>query len=447
MTGEWGGTRFCAFDKMKRVGYLFEQVIDPENLRLAFFKASRGKRHREDQRVWQSNLENEIVRLREGLMNLNYAVGNYRRFTIYEPKEREICAASFGERVLHHALMNVCEPYFDKWLIHDSYACRIGKGQKAALARARQFAHRYKWFLKCDFRKYFDSIPHDKLKSMLARRFKDPMILAWFRRVIDSYEKTPGRGLPIGNLTSQHLANLYLNSLDRFVSRGGCAGCAPLPCGYVRYMDDFIFWADDKDELVSLRKRVIAFARDELDLELKQTPFINRTSLGMDFLGMRVFPDEIHLSRESRVRYVRKVASYEEKAKRGEWDEEELQRRVTFLTAFTEQAHARRWRRHNLAIREEHRERTASIAAAAGTTTRRTAAPRIATGTSRATATTTSASASFAPQHRRTDICAVPANGRLPLSCGTNYEGCRDASSSVESCTAIVLSRGGQRCK
>ena len=416
---------------MKRIGNLFERVIDPENLRLAFLKASRGKRHRKDQRAWQENLDSEIVRLREGLINLNYSIGNYRRFTIYEPKEREICAASFGERVLHHALMNVCEPYFDKWLINDSYACREGKGQSAALARARQFAHRHRWFLKCDFRKYFDSIPHDRLKMVLSRRFKDPIILTWFGRIIDSYEKTPGRGLPIGNLTSQHFANLYLDRLDRLV--GGA---------YVRYMDDFIIWADDKAKLIALRQQIIAFARDELGLELKITPFINRTSQGMDFLGMRIYPDEIHLNRNSRVRYVRKVLAYEKNAMRGVWDEDELQRRVTSLTAFTEMAYARRWRQHNLAIREEQRVRTASTVAAAGTTTRRTAAPLTATGTSRATATTTLGSASFAPQHRRMDFCAVPANCLFPSLDGTNCKVCRDASSNVESCAALVLSSG-----
>lgn len=434
-------------NEMKRIGNLFERVIDPENLRLAFLKASRGKRHRVDQQAWQSNLEENVVRLRDGLMRLDYPIGDYRRFTIYKPKEREICAASFGERVLHHALMNVCEPYFDKWLVFDSYACRVGKGQKAAFVRARQFAHRYRWFLKCDFRKYFDSIPHDRLKAMLARRFKDPMVLAWLGRIIDSYEKTPGRGLPIGNLTSQHLANLYLDPLDRMIAYGGCAGRAPLPCGCVRYMDDFIFWADDKSTLLAFRDEVVRFARDELGLELKQEPFVNRTAEGMDFLGMRVFPGSVRLSRASRIRYQRKVAGYERMFASGALSEEELQNRVTSLTAFTGWADARRWRRHHLALREEHRGRTASTAAAAGTTTRRTAAPRIATGTSRATVTTTSASASFAPQHRRTEFCAVPAKGRLPRENGTNCKSRRDASSNAESCTAAFLEMAGDTCR
>ena len=101
---------------MKRIGHLFECVVEPDNLRLAFVKASRGKRHRADQMAFQRNLEVELTRLREGLLAGDYPVGRYKRFTIWEPKEREICAAAFGERVLHHALMNVCEPYFDKWL-------------------------------------------------------------------------------------------------------------------------------------------------------------------------------------------------------------------------------------------------------------------------------------------------------------------------------------------
>ena len=117
---------------------MFERVIDPDNLRLAVWKASRGKRMRDDQRRFQANLDEELARLRDELITGDYPIGNFRRFTIYDPKEREICAATFGERVLHHSLMNVCEPYFDKWLIYDSYACRVGKGQVAAVKRARR---------------------------------------------------------------------------------------------------------------------------------------------------------------------------------------------------------------------------------------------------------------------------------------------------------------------
>ncbi len=182
-------------------------------------------------------------------------------------------ASTTRERVLQHALMNVCEPLFDKWLVFDTYASRKGKGQFAAVQRVRQFAGRHAWFLKCDFRKYFDSIPHEGIRRMLRRKFKDVRLLSWFDRILGSYETASDRGLPIGNLTSQHFANLYLDPLDRLFHP------------YVRYMDDFVFWGDDKASLLRIRDGVRAFVRDTLSLELKGEPFLNRTSHGMDFLG------------------------------------------------------------------------------------------------------------------------------------------------------------------
>ena len=319
---------------MKRVGRIFDAVVERENLRDAFLKASRGKRHRFDQRDFADHLDEELDRLREGLLNVDYPVGNYRRFMIYDPKEREICVAPFGERVLHHALMNVCEPWFSKWLVFDTYACRAGKGQLRAVRRAQEFARRNDWFLKCDFRKFFDSVPHDGLKRMLARKFKDPFVVAWFERIIGGYEKTPGRGLPIGNLTSQHLANLYLDPLDRL-----CQGA------YVRYMDDFVLWSDSKDELKRKREEIIAFARETLGLELKGEPFINRTALGMDFLGLRVFPGVIRLAKRSRERFKRKARQYVKLLAEGVWDEATFQSRMTALTAFVEQAESGAFRR------------------------------------------------------------------------------------------------------
>ena len=372
------------------------------------------------------------MRLRAGLLDGSYPVGNFRRFMIYDPKEREICAASFGERVLHHAIMNICEPHFDRWLIFDSYACRKGKGQLAAVKRARRFASCNRWFMKCDIRKYFDSIPHDRLKAALARKFKDRHLLAWFGRIIDSYEKTPGRGLPIGNLTSQHFANLYLDLLDRSLTKCG-DGRASVPasrCQYIRYMDDFVFWCNDKPSLLELRRELVCFLRETLDLETKQAPFINRTDKGMDFLGMRIFPYAVRLARSSRVRYGRKVRAYERLYEKGVLGEGELQSRVTALTAFAQQGDTLDWRRRFWAVRERHRATTVFCAAAAGTTTPGTAAPRTATTTTPTTATTTTASAFVAPQHRRI-LRAVPVDGPFP-QCGTNDDMQTDASSKAE---------------
>ena len=319
---------------MKRVGNIFGAVVERDNLRDAFLKASRGKRSRPDQRRYAENLDVELERLREGLLNVDYPVGGYSRFMIYDPKEREICVAPFGERVLHHALMNVCEPFFDRWLVFDTYACRKGKGQLLAVRRAARFAARHTWFLKCDFRKFFDSVPHEGLKRMVARKFKDPFVVAWFERIVAAYEKTPGRGLPIGNLTSQHLANLYLDPLDRV-----CPGA------YVRYMDDFVLWSDSKEEMKAKRAEIVAFAREALGLELKGTPFINRTALGMDFLGLRVFPNRVRLAKGSRQRFVRKADAYARALAEGAMDEATYQRRITALTAFVQQADSAAFRR------------------------------------------------------------------------------------------------------
>ncbi len=319
---------------MKRVGYLFDDVVGMDNLRLAFWKASRGKRARDDQHAFAQNLEENLQAIRRGLIDGSYPIGNYRRFTVYEPKERLICAAAFPERVLHHALMNVCEPWIEKWLIFDTYACRRGKGQLKALHRARTFAARNRWFLKCDFRKYFDSIPHDGLMKMLSRKFKDGHLVAWFERIVKTYEVTPGHGLPIGNLTSQHLANLYLDRLDRLHA---------LP--YVRYMDDFVYWSDDKEELKRVRRRVVEFADAELGLALKGEPFINQTAKGMDFLGMRIFPQGIRLARKSKERFMRKARLYAWLAEVGVFTQEDYQERMTALVAFTEEADTRAWRK------------------------------------------------------------------------------------------------------
>lgn len=321
---------------MKRAGNLFDAIVDRENLLLAFLKASRGKAARPDRLAFVANLWNEIEALRAGLLDGSYPVGNYSQFTIHDPKERVITAAPFRERVLQHAIFNVCEPLFDKWMVFDTYASRRGKGQRAAVARARQFAGRHAWFLKCDFRKYFDSIPHEGLRRMLRSKFKDRRLLGWFDRILDTYETAPGCGLPIGNLASQHFANLYLDGLDR--------KWRP----YVRYMDDFVVWADDRDSLKRIRDEAKRYAAGDLGLAIKEATIINRTSHGMDFLGMRVFPDSIRLSRTSRRRFLQKARALEWMLRMGRIDEADCQARETALAAFTAQADATAWRRSKL---------------------------------------------------------------------------------------------------
>lgn len=338
---------------MKRVGNLFDGVLDLDNLRHAFWKAGRGKRGNPDVLAYSRNLDDELARLRDGLADGTYPVGNYHRFTVYEPKERLICEAPFRDRVLHHALMNVCEPHFERWLVSDTFACRVGKGQKAALERGAQLAARHGWYLKCDVRKYFDSVPHAGVMEMLRRKFKDPMVVFWFGKVLDTYETAPGRGLPIGNLTSQHLANLYLDPLDRFREARG------LKAGYVRYMDDFVFWSDDRDALRGVARELPEFLRARLDLELKRAPEMNRTAHGMDFLGMRLTPTGVRASRAALRRYRAKVRAAERNYRNGIWSEDELAASVESMTAFLRLADTAAWGRSRFGTAtEESRART-----------------------------------------------------------------------------------------
>ncbi len=183
---------------MKRAGNLFDSVLDWDNLHLAFWKARLGKRDRPDVRDFAVGLERRLARMADQLRRGTFPLGRGHQFVIHDPKERTITAPCFEERVLHHALMNVCEPVFDRWLIDDSYACRVGRGREAAIVRARHFAAGYPFFLKLDVRKYFESIPHRVLVSWLERLFKDGRLLDLFERIIASYQTQPDRGLPIG---------------------------------------------------------------------------------------------------------------------------------------------------------------------------------------------------------------------------------------------------------
>lgn len=325
---------------MKRAGQLMERIADLDNLRLAFWKAAKGKRGKADCLSFRACLEANLDMLRADLISGQAPVGDYHYFTVHDPKERLICAASFRERVLQHSLMNVCEPVLERAAIFDSYACRKGKGRLAAIWRAQGFARRHEWFLKLDVRKYFNSVDQEVLRGLLRRKFKDAAVLALFDRIIASYQTAPGRGLPIGNLTSQHFANYYLAPLDRFAKE------ALGRTAYVRYMDDFVIWGGSGRELRDVCGLVRKFLGADLKLELKSNVVINRTGLGMDFLGYRLFPRGLRLARRSKLRFARKFRRYESLYLAGAWTELDLQQRMTALLAFVLPAESGSLRRH-----------------------------------------------------------------------------------------------------
>jgi len=312
---------------VKRMGSLYESIADMENLRLAFWKARQGKEGKPDVEEFRRNLHREIATLRDVLLEEGVVWGAYHRFTIKDPKERLICAAPFRDRVLHHAIMNLCEPVFERRQIFDSYACRAGKGLHACLDRAKRCTRRCRWYLKLDVRKYFDSIPHEKLKESLARLFKDSRLLRLFSTLVDGYESAPGRGIPIGNLTSQFFANEYLAGLDH-----RCKEILRID-GYVRYMDDFVLWSDDKETLKEAERSMRRFCLNELSLELKPG-CLNECARGVSMLGCRVFPKGVLLARRSRRRFADKLRRYWRALEKGVWTQEEFAAHALPLSAY-----------------------------------------------------------------------------------------------------------------
>lgn len=323
---------------MKRAGQLIKRVAETDNLLLAFYKAQRGKQGKAEVMRYRENLDSEMAELRHQLLDGVVRVGDYRTFFVYDPKKRLICAAAFRERVLHHALMNVCHPFFERHLISSTFATRIGKGTYKALERAHSAMSRYRYVAKLDVRKYFDSVDHAILKIQLRRMFKDNALLAIFDAIIDSYETEEGKGLPIGNLTSQYFANHYLSCCDHYIKE-----TLRVP-EYVRYMDDMLLFSDDGNALRYIVDEVVAYMDTVLHLRLKPPVLVN-TTVCVPFLGYRLKRFHIGLTGRSRRRFLRRLTVYGKLLDSGIWTEQQYHEHITPLLAFTQHAYAKRWRR------------------------------------------------------------------------------------------------------
>ena len=297
---------------------MYEQLVSWDNLLLAYRKAAKGKRGHYNVASFEYHLEDNLLQLQQELKDLTYQPGAYTSFHIHEPKRRLISAAPFRDRVVHHALCNLIEPLFERSFIHDSYANRTGKGTHRALDRAQSFSRRYRYLLQCDIRQFFPSIDHAILHKILARKISDKRVLWLCDRILvsgvgvlsevyemvyfpedDLFAASRPRGLPIGNLTSQFWGNVYLNGFDHFVKR-------ELHCpAYIRYVDDFLLFADDKGVLWKwkdkIEKRLAAL---RLTLHPSQPVPVNE---GCPFLGFRIFPHNRRLKRRKRLYYQRKL--------------------------------------------------------------------------------------------------------------------------------------------
>ena len=322
---------------MKRAGHLIEKIAELDNLCLAFTKARRGKQRKAEVLAFGENFEVNIAQMRREILDGTIAVGEYRYFTIHDPKERIISAAPFRERVLQHAIMNVCHDHFDRMLISTTYASRKGKGVYAALDKAVEAASHYAYLVKLDYRKHFDTIDHEVLKQRLCRMFKDKALLTLFFRIIDSYCVEEGKGLPIGNLTSQYFANLYLSDLDHMAKEQWKADV------YIRYMDDILLAGNDKAAL----RRCVDLMTDYSTRELKLTfkpPVFRRSADGQVFLGYRVLPHHCKLSGRSKKRFRTKLLKYNGLLDDGKWSEGQYLEHIQPLLSFTLHAESRQFR-------------------------------------------------------------------------------------------------------
>lgn len=326
---------------MRREIGLFDRIGEWGNLQEALLRTMRGKRESPAAVAFlaehPAGLEAIAERLRQG----DGPLGEFREFTIHDPKQRLISAPCFPDRVLHHAMINVCEPVFERWLVSQTYACRPGLGLSAAIREAAKWTNVRRWYLQLDVKHYFETLPRERICERLERLFGETSMLQLWRDIINSYQPGARIGLPIGALTSQHLANFYLGFLDRYVKEQLRVRA------YVRYMDDVVLWHDDKTELLRYRDRIMDFTESELGLELK-APILNATTGGMDFLGFRFHPGWTGLNRRSRRRLRLKLRGLAMDLASGKIDEGEAQRRATASLAFAAPAQTLRLRRLNL---------------------------------------------------------------------------------------------------
>jgi len=202
---------------MKRWAGLWPKIPLANNLERALWKASRGKRTRRDAAAFSEGMPDSLWEVGERLRAGQGPWNRFREFRIMDPKERAISAPSFPDRVMHHAVMNLCEPAFERWLIDQTYACRVGRGLRAAVRETERWMCCRRWYLQCDVRHYFESIPKVSLSQKLRRLFQDELLLNWWQQLLDGWQPFKTCGMPIGALTSQHLANFYLGFADRLV--------------------------------------------------------------------------------------------------------------------------------------------------------------------------------------------------------------------------------------
>jgi len=319
----------------------FKAIYSIENLYSAWHKVALGRSSKPSILAFYRNLDKNLASIALELLNGTYKPGPHNRFLVKEPKERIIAASPIRDRVVQHALMNYYSPAFDRHLIYDCYACRIDKGTHKAILRAFHFAKSARYFLKLDVKKYFDSIDHSILKALLTKIIKDNAVLDIFYRIIDSSNIQTGKGIPIGNLTSQYFANYYLSPFDHFFKESCHAR------HYVRYMDDIVIFSKDKNQINNYFTEAEKYIMEKLNLAFK--PKISgKISDCIPFLGFLIKSTGIFLQQKTKKRYMAKVTEIEHKRKNNIYTDYEAGRRIESVTAHLHIARSKNFRNNIL---------------------------------------------------------------------------------------------------
>lgn len=288
---------------------IFHDAVSISNLLDAWNEFKRGKRKKKDIAEFEMRLEDRIFRLHRELTDKTYTHDPYFDFYVCDPKRRHIHKATVADRVLHQAVFRVLYPIFDKHFIYDSYSSRNNKGTHAGVDRlisaCRKETKNWRtiaYALKCDIRKFFDSIDHTILRRLIVKKVTDPDMLWLIDIIFQSFEKRPGKGLPLGNVTSQLYANIYLNELDQFAKHELKAR------RYFRYCDDFVIVHPDKKFLESLLPRIQEFLTETLEMQLHPNKIeIRKISQGVDFLGYVILPHTTVVRTRTKQRIIRKM--------------------------------------------------------------------------------------------------------------------------------------------
>ena len=295
---------------MKKIDNLFEEFCSFENIYNASKKAQKGKRYKYTTANFNFNQEKNIINIQKKLKENSYQFGQYCSFHIYEPKKRLISAAPYQDRVVHHAISNIIEPIFEKTFIYDLYSNRKNKGTHKAVKRYRQFCSFNKYVLKCDIRKYFHSMNKEVLIELISNKIKDKKLLAIIKDLVlsfnlDNLEAATKQGIPLGNLTSQLFANIYLNNMDHYIKEK--LGCRY----YIRYVDDFVVFDNSKTKLHFIKRKIQDFLKHyKIELHSNKSQVI-QTKEGVKFLGYRIFPKYLLVNKENVKRFRRKLRRYQ----------------------------------------------------------------------------------------------------------------------------------------